>query len=111
LREIRQNMSTQELDSLSACLVMNPDQECMRALPRLTGMPCLGNNDVRLLVNGEATFQAIFAAIDAATQVVVVQFFIVHDDELGLELQRRLCERAKAGSGSISFTTASAVTR
>ncbi|GMG93815.1 cardiolipin synthase [Cupriavidus metallidurans] len=97
LREIRQNMSTQELDSLSACLVMNPDQECMRALPRLTGMPCLGNNDVRLLVNGEATFQAIFAAIDAATQVVVVQFFIVHDDELGLELQRRLCERAKAG--------------
>jgi len=97
LREIRQSMSTQELDALSACLVMSPEQECMRALPRLTGMPCLGNNDVRLLINGVATFEAIFAAIDAATQVVLVQFFIVHDDELGRELQRRMCQRAQAG--------------
>ncbi len=70
----------------------------MRALPGLTAMPCLANNDVRLMINGQQTFEAIFAAIDAATQVVLVQFFIVHDDEVGLELQRRLCERgARAG--------------
>ncbi|MFC4482760.1 MULTISPECIES: cardiolipin synthase [Cupriavidus] len=97
LREIRRGMTASEREALSACVVTAPAQACMRALPGLTGMPCLANNDVRLLINGQQTFEAIFAAIDAATQVVLVQFFIVHDDELGRELQRRLCERARAG--------------
>ncbi|SDD51901.1 cardiolipin synthase [Cupriavidus sp. YR651] len=97
LREIRQGMSAPERDALRACVVASPAQACMRALPRLTGLPCLANNNVRLLINGTETFEAIFAAIEAATQVVLVQFFIVHDDELGRELQRRLCERAQSG--------------
>lgn len=97
LREIRRSMTAQERVALGDSVVQTPVQACMRALPRLTGMQCLSNNDVRLLVNGDATFQAIFAAIDSATQVVLVQFFIVHDDELGRALQQRLCERARAG--------------
>ncbi len=97
LREIRQGMSPREREARSASVVHAPEQACMRALPQLTGMPCLANNAVRLLVNGTETFAAIFAAIEAARQVVIVQFFIVHDDELGRELQRRLCERAAAG--------------
>jgi len=97
LREIRHGMTRQERNTLAANVVHQPGQACMRALPGLTGMPCLANNDVRLLINGDATFEAIFAAIDAAQQQVLVQFFIVHDDELGRALQRRLCERARAG--------------
>ncbi len=97
LREIRRGMTASEREAMSACVVTAPAQACMRALPGLTGMPCLANNDVRLLINGQQTFEAIFAAIDAATQVVLVQFFIVHDDELGRDLQRRLCEKARAG--------------
>lgn len=97
LREIRQGMSPHEREARAACIVHAPTQACMRALPRLTGMPCLANNAVRLLVNGAETFAAIFAAIEQARHVVIVQFFIVHDDELGRELHRRLCERAAAG--------------
>lgn len=97
LREIRQGMTGREREALGASIVHVPEQACMRALPNLTGIPCMTNNSVRLLINGEATFDAIFAAIDSATQQVLVQFFIVHDDELGRELQRRMCERARAG--------------
>lgn len=97
LREIRQDMSVPGRDALAACVVQTPAAACMRALPRLTGMPCVTGNAVRLLVNGTDTFAAIFAAIEAAREVVLVQFFIVHDDDLGRALQRRLCERAAAG--------------
>ncbi|QEZ42842.1 cardiolipin synthase [Cupriavidus oxalaticus] len=97
LREIRHGMTPREREARSACVVHEPTQVCMRALPRLTGMPCLANNDVRLLVNGTQTFDAIFAAIGQARQVLIVQFFIVHDDALGRRLQALLCERAQAG--------------
>ncbi|MCK0725536.1 hypothetical protein, partial [Escherichia coli] len=62
--------------------VVAPQHTCMQALPRLTGTPCLARNRVRLLVNGAETFEAIFAAIAQARRVLIVQFFIVHDDTL-----------------------------
>lgn len=67
------------------------------ALPRLGSMPPLAHNQVRLLIDGEATFAAIFAAIAAAERVVLVQFFIVRDDDLGRRLADLLLQRAAAG--------------
>ena len=69
----------------------------LRALPRLSPMPCLANNQVRLLIDGEATFAAIFAALAEARRVILIQFFIVHDDGLGRRLQDLLVKRAAAG--------------
>ena len=69
----------------------------LRAMPRLGRMPCLANNKVRLLINGTATFDAIFEAIHAAKEVVLVQFFIVHDDNLGKRLHALLLEKAAQG--------------
>ena len=71
--------------------------ESLRAMPKLGRMPCLANNMVKLLINGEATFDAIFNAIRAAKQVVFVQFFIIHDDGLGRRLQSLLLEKAAEG--------------
>ncbi|UUQ67597.1 cardiolipin synthase [Pseudomonas fuscovaginae UPB0736] len=69
----------------------------LRAMPKLGRMPCLANNQVRLLVNGEATFEAIFQAIEQARHAVLVQFFIVHDDRLGRRLQALLKKKAAEG--------------
>jgi cardiolipin synthase len=69
----------------------------LRAMPKLGRMPCLANNRVRLLINGEATFSAIFQAIEQAREAVLVQFFIVHDDKLGLRLQQLLIRKAAEG--------------
>jgi len=69
----------------------------LRAMPRLGHMPCLANNEVRLLINGDATFTAIFDAIRQAKQAVLVQFFIIHDDDLGRRLQTLLLEKAAEG--------------
>jgi cardiolipin synthase len=69
----------------------------LRAMPRLGRMPCLANNEVALLINGEATFAAIFEAIRGAKQAVLIQFFIIHDDDLGRRLQSLLLEKAAEG--------------
>ncbi|MBV6751495.1 cardiolipin synthase [Pseudomonas chlororaphis] len=69
----------------------------LRAMPKLGRMPCLANNQVQLLINGDATFDAIFQAIDQAREAVLVQFFIIHDDQLGRRLQKKLLEKAAEG--------------
>jgi cardiolipin synthase len=66
-------------------------------LERLAELPFTAGNDVRLLIDGEATFEAIFAAIDAAKSYVLVQFFIIRDDDLGRRLKERLIAKARAG--------------
>jgi len=97
IRELTDDMRADEREARRASVVPVPPLAGMHALPSLTGVPCLANNDVRLLINGQATFDAIFAAIAQAREVVMVQFFIVHDDDLGQRLLQLLRERAAAG--------------
>ncbi|POA22750.1 cardiolipin synthase [Pseudomonas sp. FW300-N1A1] len=69
----------------------------LRAMPKLGRMPCLANNQLRLLINGQATFEAIFEAIRHAREAVLIQFFIIHDDHLGRRLHTLLLEKAAQG--------------
>ena len=64
---------------------------------RLARLPVTSGNSAELLIDGEATFASIFAGIDAAEDYVLVQFYIVKDDELGRALSARLVSKAKAG--------------
>ncbi|PYG04311.1 cardiolipin synthase [Thioalkalivibrio sp. ALE21] len=64
---------------------------------QLARWPFLHGNEVELLVDGEATFDSIFEGIEQAERYLLVQFYIVRDDALGRELQRRLVERARDG--------------
>ncbi len=69
----------------------------LKVLAGLAGQPVLANNRVRLLIDGEAAFEAIFDAIETARKVVLVQFFIVRDDGLGRRLQALLLRKAAEG--------------
>jgi cardiolipin synthase A/B len=69
----------------------------VRALTFLADMPFVAGNHLRLLVNGTATFDAIFDAIDHAQRYIIIQFFIVRDDHLGRTLRDKLLARAAAG--------------
>lgn len=57
---------------------------------------CRGNG-ADILIDGQATFTAIFTAIDAAQSYILIQSYIIHDDDLGFELQRHLIEASKRG--------------
>jgi len=77
-------------------LAPQPDKH-LQGVEQLAKWPFLDGNEVELLIDGEATFDSIFEGIEAAERYLLVQFYIVRDDRLGGELQRRLVERAQAG--------------
>ena len=64
---------------------------------KMARIPLTGGNSVKLLVDGDATFSSIFAGIESASEYVLVQFYIVRDDELGRELKARLIAKANEG--------------
>ncbi len=68
-----------------------------RTSENLAKIPFLRHNEVELLIDGDATFGSILDGISKAEKYVLVQFFIVHDDELGRALKSALLERANAG--------------
>jgi len=78
-------------------LSLGEDYPGVRAAELLADMPTLGGNDAELLIDGEATFGSIFGGIDQAQDYILVQFYIVHDDELGRQLKSRLVAKAEQG--------------
>ncbi|MBF8221072.1 cardiolipin synthase [Halomonas sp. 328] len=64
---------------------------------QLAKLPFLGGNRVELLIDGEQTFESLFAGIETAERYLLVQFYIVRADETGMALQARLIEKARQG--------------
>src|SRR6056297_913909 len=50
-----------------------------------------------LLIDGDATFEAIFDAIDRAEDYILAQFYIIHDDGIGREFKEKLIAKARNG--------------
>ena len=73
------------------------DDAFERAARLLGGLPFTRGNRLVPLIDGEETFERIFAAIGSARQYLCVNFFIVKNDTLGLRFQQALIERARAG--------------
>ncbi|MEP2532453.1 cardiolipin synthase [Shimia sp.] len=69
----------------------------LQALEKISELPAARGNNMELLIDGQATFDAIFAAIDAAESYVLVQFYILRCDGLGQRLQDRLIAAAERG--------------
>ncbi|MEM1452582.1 MAG: cardiolipin synthase [Planctomycetota bacterium] len=67
------------------------------SLERLVRVPFLDHNDVELLIDGTATFDAIFEAIDGAQDYVLLQFFIVKADDIGKKLAAHLIAARERG--------------
>ena len=83
---------------VSAHITPTPEQAGrLLGAERLARLPVTSGNRSELLIDGQATFDSIFAGIDAASDYILVQFYIVKDDELGRALKARLVDKAKAG--------------
>ncbi|MGB1140139.1 MAG: cardiolipin synthase [Halioglobus sp.] len=78
-------------------LTPSPDAPVYNSLYKLARIPATRGNKVELLIDGEATFDSIFAGIASATQYVMVQFYIIRTDDLGRRLVRALADKAREG--------------
>ncbi|MGD8649132.1 MAG: cardiolipin synthase, partial [Desulfobacterales bacterium] len=66
-----------------------------RSLTRLADMPITRYNKSRLLIDGNETFRSIFEGIESAEKYILIQFFIIKNDDLSREFQNKLIEKAK----------------
>jgi cardiolipin synthase A/B len=103
--EMRREMRD-TVDDLSRAIALNRParldrlgarQKYCRAFETLAGQRVLSGNATKLLIDGPAAFDDIFAAIDAAKDYILVQFYTFRDDILGRDMARHLAARAKAG--------------
>ncbi|SDO05566.1 cardiolipin synthase [Halomonas shengliensis] len=74
--------------------IRDPD---VRAVEQLAQMPMTSGNRAELLIDGQATFDSLFAGLARAEEYALVQFFIVRNDALGAELKRHLQQAAERG--------------
>ncbi|MEW9625843.1 phospholipase D-like domain-containing protein [Rhodanobacter geophilus] len=68
-----------------------------QALSRSAGAPLLGGNAVQLLIDAEAHYAAWLDAICAAQRCVLLENYIIRNDEVGRAFRDALAERARAG--------------
>jgi cardiolipin synthase A/B len=68
-----------------------------QALSRAAGAPLLGGNSVDLLIDAAAHYHAWLKSIRSARRHVLLENYIVRDDEVGREFRDALVECAKAG--------------
>src|SRR6187402_3501000 len=54
-------------------------------------------NDVKLLINGEEFYPRVFECIQNAKTEILLETFIIEEDEIGLKLQQELIAAAKRG--------------
>ena len=79
--------------------VVSPKEERgeLRAFSEMATLPLTCGNGARLLVDGEATFEALFAAMDRAEDYILAQFYIIRDDDIGKRFKEKLIAKARAG--------------
>ncbi|KAE9631803.1 cardiolipin synthase [Parasedimentitalea maritima] len=63
----------------------------------VAGLPICRGNGFELLIDGPEVFDAIFQAMDTAQEYVLVQFYIVRDDDLGKQLRDHMIAAAHRG--------------
>lgn len=69
----------------------------LAAVERLARIPLLGRNRTRVLHDGEETFDSIFQGIRRAERDLLVQYYILRDDDLGRRFADALLEAAGRG--------------
>ncbi|MCP5162306.1 MAG: cardiolipin synthase [Hahellaceae bacterium] len=66
-------------------------------ISQLAKMPFSRDNQCDLLIDGEATFGAMFDAIEQAQTYVLLQFYIVRNDRIGNQLHHALLRKQQQG--------------
>ena len=62
-----------------------------------TGIPFTSGNAAKLLINGQQTYPAMLKAIASATNYILLQSYIVNDDQAGKEFKAALIAKAEQG--------------
>ena len=89
--------SDEDLFDLATPEVVPDTSSRLHAFAQIARLPVVDGNDMTLLRDGHATYDAVLAAIRGAASQIIVQFYTIKDDHVGQSLRDALVERAQAG--------------
>ncbi len=89
--------ATLELPNLEMGFLNEQQRKLVRLLKRNNNSPALPCSKVDVLVDGEATFEAIFDEIERAEKHIHIEFYIFTDDEVSNRMRELLIKKAKQG--------------
>lgn len=72
-------------------------RETLNRLGKIGSLPAVPGNQVKLLIDGKATYEAILDGIGEAKEYILFQFYIFRDDETGRRFRDALVAKAKSG--------------
>jgi cardiolipin synthase len=73
------------------------DDKLVTLLLKNSASPFSVNNEVKVLKNGEETFEDIIGALESAREFIHLEYFIIRDDRIGRRIRNILIEKAKQG--------------
>lgn len=76
---------------------LDPNRDIITLLLNNSSALLTARNRPEILVNGRATFAAIFEALEAAEHSIHLEYYIFDDDRLGRQIGRILMKKASAG--------------
>lgn len=86
--EVKSGHTEAAADNLSSVL---------NRLQTIGSLPLIKGNSAKLLMDGEATYEAILDAIFEAENYILVQFYIFREDEIGKRIRDELVAKARDG--------------
>ena len=90
---------TRELQSeaRSMKVALAPPFNRFEILENMTELPFTDGNSLKLLINGQETFDHLFQAIEEAQLYILIQFYLIRNDELGQALKQVLIKTSERG--------------
>lgn len=73
------------------------DDKLINLLLRNSASPFSINNEVKVLKNGEETFDTIIQALEEAEETIHLEYYIIRDDRIGRRIRNILIDKAKQG--------------
>lgn len=89
--------SDEDIFDMASEANVTQDPSRLDTFARIARLPVTDGNDMSLLVDGHATYDAVLGAIKTAEHTLFVQFYTIADDDIGRALRDALIERAEAG--------------
>ncbi|MGB5434752.1 MAG: cardiolipin synthase [Maribacter sp.] len=93
LHKVRQNSSQEDYSEIAT----NRFTKLIHLIEKSTGFKPTDNNEVTLLKNGKATFDAIFEALEAADKYIYLLYYIFEEGELAERLIELFEKKIKKG--------------
>lgn len=84
-------------ENIKGYRIVLPEQHPCKILESLTRLNFSSHNHCELLINGNTTFSRLCQQIDTSTDYILMQFYIVEDDELGQRVRAHLLNALSRG--------------